>query len=270
VVLPPVPAGAVGIEAVGHLLPNAGIIGAGAVGDQLGLTSGAFGIVWSAFGSLNLPNGKNVLHAAGMLSIQALTFGSIVKVDLSVGHASCHAVGLSVGHAVGHAVGQAVDLSVGHAVGPALWSAPFAAHQTFQASKNDWHSGGGVGHVFGSSASWSPLAVGVPVALAVEVPDALEVPELDVWARMMPALSAVVVESTAPGSPAKAIPVAVPTPTMASPAALKARRRRIRPARRALGRWFAPPSAMLDSADAESAMSCSARWMSRVMVCSRT
>jgi len=208
VLLPPVPAGAVGIEAVGHLLPDAGIIGAEAVGAQLGLTSGAFGIVWSAFGSLNFPNGKNVLHAAGMLSIQALTFGSIVK------------VGLSVGQAVDHAVG----LSVGHTVSQALWSLSFAAHQTFQASKNDWHSGGGVGHVFGSSASWSPLAVGVPVALAVEVPDALEVPELDVWARMMPALSAVVVESTAPGSPAKAIPVAVPTPTMASPAALKARR----------------------------------------------
>jgi len=164
VLLPPVPAGAVGIEAVGHLLPDAGIIGAEAVGAQLGLTSGAFGIVWSAFGSLNFPNGKNVLHAAGMLSIQALSFGSIVK------------VGLSVGQAVGHAVG----LSVGHAVGQALWSLSFAAHQTFQASKNDWHSGGGVGHVFGSSASWSPLAVGVPVA--------------------------------------------VPTPTMASPAALKARR----------------------------------------------
>lgn len=85
VLLPPVPAGAVDIEAVGHLLPNAGIIGAEAVGAQLGLTSGAFGIVWSAFGSLNFPNGKNVLHAAGMLSIQALTFGSIVKVGLSVG-----------------------------------------------------------------------------------------------------------------------------------------------------------------------------------------
>jgi hypothetical protein len=101
VLLPPVPAGAVGIEAVGHLLPNAGIIGAEAVGAQLGLTSGAFGIVWSAFGSLNFPNGKNVLHAAGMLSIQALTFGSIVKVGLSVGHAVGHAVGLSVGHAIG-------------------------------------------------------------------------------------------------------------------------------------------------------------------------
>src|SRR5450830_1885375 len=81
VLLPPVPAGAVGIEAVGHLLPDAGIIGAEAVGAQLGLTSGAFGIVWSAFGSLNFPNGKNVLHAAGMLSIQALTFGSIERAN---------------------------------------------------------------------------------------------------------------------------------------------------------------------------------------------
>jgi len=107
-------AGAVGIEAVGHLLPDAGIIGAAAVGAQLGLTSGAFGIVWSAFGSLNFPNGKNVLHAAGMLSIQALTFGSIVK------------VGLSVDHEVGQAVGHAVGLSVGHAVGQVLWSAPVA------------------------------------------------------------------------------------------------------------------------------------------------
>jgi len=116
VLLPPVPAGAVGIEAVGHLLPDAGIIGAEAVGAQLGLTSGAFGIVWSAFGSLNFPNGKNVLHAAGMLSIQALTFGSIVK------------VGLSVGQAVDHAVGQAVGLSVGHAIGPgAVGAGPVTA-----------------------------------------------------------------------------------------------------------------------------------------------
>src|SRR5450830_429300 len=111
VLLPPVPAGAVGIEAVGHLLPDAGIIGAEAVGAQLGLTSGAFGIVWSAFGSLNFPNGKNVLHAAGMLSIQALTFGSIVKVGLSVGHAVGHALGpgaVGAGPVTAEAAGEGV------------------------------------------------------------------------------------------------------------------------------------------------------------------